>query len=493
MLSPPRVDQGERLTRSGSRARRARQEGRTPPSLDEFVEQDDLLYHGSLPLEPSTAAPPPPRAPGGDDGDAPDALHATPTKPRLVDSPPSPTPSPARLVLTPNPSPELYRSSTSSQTPAPAPAPAPTPTPSASPTDALLSSTLPLASLVLPNPYPSLPLFLSSLSSFLPALTETLRPSWDTYFMLLAHLASLRSNCMKRRVGAVLVRDKRVVSTGYNGTPRGVTNCGEGGCARCNSHGDGWALAAPLASSSASSSSAGAASAAAGGGGAPRAPLNRVGEALDECLCLHAEENALLEAGRERVSGGGTLGAVLYCNTCVGPLALSRCLAMVRARARKSPWGMVADARSSSSFLPLRPSSRPLLALPLFPPCASVPLSTLSSTSRSRRRPRPALSFLSSPASPPRLALLDSLAVLNRRRRPTLAPTSPRPTRLPPPAAHHPPARSCPCLRCTVKIVQCGVREVVYSLSYSMDAASRRVMSEAGVGLRQMVMPPFPR
>ena len=328
LLSPPRVDQGERLTRSGSRARRARQEGRTPPSLDEFVEQDDLLYHGSLPLEPSIAAPPPPpRAPG----DAPDALHATPTKPRLVDSPPSPTPSPARLVLTPNPSPELYRSSTSSLSAAAAATPAPAPTPSASPTDTLLSSTLPLASLVLPNPYPSLPLFLSSLSSFLPALTEALRPSWDTYFMLLAHLASLRSNCMKRRVGAVLVRDKRVVSTGYNGTPRGVTNCGEGGCARCNSHGDGWALAASSSSSPSSLAAGAGAAAGGGGGGAPPAPLNRVGEALDECLCLHAEENALLEAGRERVSGGGTLGAVLYCNTCVGPLALSRCLAMVRA------------------------------------------------------------------------------------------------------------------------------------------------------------------
>ena len=42
-----------------------------------------------------------------------------------------------------------------------------------------------------------------------------------------------------------------------------------------------------------------------------------MGEGLDECLCLHAEENALLEAGRERVSGGGTTGAVLYCNTFV--------------------------------------------------------------------------------------------------------------------------------------------------------------------------------
>jgi dCMP deaminase len=57
-----------------------------------------------------------------------------------------------------------------------------------------------------------------------------LRPSWDEYFMKLASLAALRSNCMKRRVGCVLVREKRVISTGYNGTPRGLTNCNEGGC-----------------------------------------------------------------------------------------------------------------------------------------------------------------------------------------------------------------------------------------------------------------------
>lgn len=102
-----------------------------------------------------------------------------------------------------------------------------------------------------------------------------LRPTWDHYFMTLASLAARRSNCMRRQVGCVLVREKRVMSTGYNGTPRGIGNCNEGGCPRCN----------------------------AGGGG---------GTSLSTCLCIHAEENALLEAGRERVGGGG----VLYCNTC---------------------------------------------------------------------------------------------------------------------------------------------------------------------------------
>lgn len=105
---------------------------------------------------------------------------------------------------------------------------------------------------------------------------DRLRPSWDAYFMSLSSLAAQRSNCMKRAVGCVLVGpSRRVVSTGYNGTPRGVRNCGEGGCPRCN---------------------AGESS----------------GVSLATCLCLHAEENALLEAGRERIREGSTL----YCNTC---------------------------------------------------------------------------------------------------------------------------------------------------------------------------------
>ncbi|KKY34320.1 putative deoxycytidylate deaminase [Diaporthe ampelina] len=106
--------------------------------------------------------------------------------------------------------------------------------------------------------------------------TERLRPGWDNYFMTLASLAARRSNCMKRRVGCVVVsHNRRVISTGYNGTPRGIRNCGEGGCSRCNQ-----------------------------GLGS--------GHGLATCLCIHAEENALLEAGRDRLREG----AVLYCDTC---------------------------------------------------------------------------------------------------------------------------------------------------------------------------------
>jgi len=63
---------------------------------------------------------------------------------------------------------------------------------------------------------------------------ELTRPTFDTYFMRLAELVSSRSNCMKRGNGAVIVKDFRIISTGYNGTPFGLKNCNEGGCHRCN-------------------------------------------------------------------------------------------------------------------------------------------------------------------------------------------------------------------------------------------------------------------
>ena len=59
------------------------------------------------------------------------------------------------------------------------------------------------------------------------------RPTWDEYFMLQAELTKLRSNCITRQVGAVIVREHRQIATGYNGTPPGVKNCYEGGCKRC--------------------------------------------------------------------------------------------------------------------------------------------------------------------------------------------------------------------------------------------------------------------
>ena len=98
---------------------------------------------------------------------------------------------------------------------------------------------------------------------------ESKRPNWDDYFMGIAKVVSLRSNCVKRKVAAVVVKDRRIISTGYNGTPRGVKNCNEGGCPRCNG----------FASS---------------------------GTKLDECLCSHGEENAITQSAYHGVNIGGS-------------------------------------------------------------------------------------------------------------------------------------------------------------------------------------------
>ncbi|HPB31203.1 MAG TPA: cytidine/deoxycytidylate deaminase family protein [Candidatus Sumerlaeota bacterium] len=58
------------------------------------------------------------------------------------------------------------------------------------------------------------------------------RPSWDEYFMEVAHVVRKRSTCLRRQVGAVLVRDKRILATGYNGAPSGLPHCAESGCLR---------------------------------------------------------------------------------------------------------------------------------------------------------------------------------------------------------------------------------------------------------------------
>src|SRR5437899_2413880 len=59
------------------------------------------------------------------------------------------------------------------------------------------------------------------------------RPDHDQYFMGVALAVRARANCTGRKVGAVLVKDNRIIATGYNGTPEGMTNCDEGGCYRC--------------------------------------------------------------------------------------------------------------------------------------------------------------------------------------------------------------------------------------------------------------------
>ncbi|MGD8390945.1 MAG: cytidine deaminase, partial [Desulfobacterales bacterium] len=58
------------------------------------------------------------------------------------------------------------------------------------------------------------------------------RPSWEDYFMDISMLVARRSTCLRRAVGAIIVKDKRILSTGYNGAPTGVRHCAEVGCLR---------------------------------------------------------------------------------------------------------------------------------------------------------------------------------------------------------------------------------------------------------------------
>jgi dCMP deaminase len=89
------------------------------------------------------------------------------------------------------------------------------------------------------------------------------RPSHDEYFMGIALAVRERANCLGSRVGAVLVLQERVISTGYNGVPEGMTNCDQGGCDRCANR-DKYVS----------------------------------GTAYDVCICVHAEQNALIAAAR---------------------------------------------------------------------------------------------------------------------------------------------------------------------------------------------------
>lgn len=107
------------------------------------------------------------------------------------------------------------------------------------------------------------------------------RPSWDSYFLTIAQQVKTRSTCLRRQTGAVLVRDKRILTTGYNGAPRGLRHCLEIGCLREEQR---------IAS----------------------------GERHELCRGLHAEQNAILQAA---IYGVSVDKAILYtthfpCSLC---------------------------------------------------------------------------------------------------------------------------------------------------------------------------------
>ena len=101
------------------------------------------------------------------------------------------------------------------------------------------------------------------------------RPDWDEYFMGMADYVARRSTCLRRSVGAVIVKDRRILATGYNGAPMGLPHCSETGCLRQQ-------LNVPS------------------------------GQRHELCRALHAEQNAIIQAARYGMSIDG---ASIYVNT----------------------------------------------------------------------------------------------------------------------------------------------------------------------------------
>ena len=99
------------------------------------------------------------------------------------------------------------------------------------------------------------------------------RPSWPEYFMAITKLVATRSTCLRRQVGAILVKDKRILASGYNGAPSGLRHCEEVGCLRMDS-------SIPS------------------------------GERHELCRGLHAEQNLILQAAYHGIS---IKDAILYC------------------------------------------------------------------------------------------------------------------------------------------------------------------------------------
>lgn len=101
-------------------------------------------------------------------------------------------------------------------------------------------------------------------------METTKRPNWDEYFMEVAKLTATRSTCLRRQVGAVIVKDRHIIATGYNGAPRGLSHCDErGGCLRQE-------LGVPS------------------------------GQRHELCRALHAEQNAIIQAATlgQSIEGG---------------------------------------------------------------------------------------------------------------------------------------------------------------------------------------------
>jgi dCMP deaminase len=138
-------------------------------------------------------------------------------------------------------------------------------------------------------------------------MKKTTRPSWDAYFMHLAHIVATRSNCIRDTVGAVVVRNKRIITTGYNGAPSGVADCSDGGCQRCLDRDTGKI---------------------------------KPGERKGECICICAEQNAIFQAA---LYGSSLQDATIYATT-------APCLVCARAMINTGIGELVYDAQYSNTL-----------------------------------------------------------------------------------------------------------------------------------------------
>lgn len=111
------------------------------------------------------------------------------------------------------------------------------------------------------------------------------RPAWDDYFIELAQIVKKRSNCLRMAYGALIVKDHRIISTGYNGTPHGIKNCLDGGCERCARREKGEI---------------------------------KTHEYQESCICIHAEQNAIIQAAYQGSStkGGSMYSTISPCSSC---------------------------------------------------------------------------------------------------------------------------------------------------------------------------------
>jgi len=104
-------------------------------------------------------------------------------------------------------------------------------------------------------------------------MEEIKRPSWEEYFMEITHVVAKRSTCLRRKVGAIAVKDRQILATGYNGSPMNVAHCSQVGCIRSQ-------LKVPS------------------------------GERHELCRGIHAEQNVIIQAA---VNGVSIKGATIYC------------------------------------------------------------------------------------------------------------------------------------------------------------------------------------